>query len=68
MQQISNATGGRYYYAEDEGQLSRIYSDIGSRIGWVVTKLDLTVPILALGTMIVVVGGLFSLRWFRLLP
>jgi len=29
---------------------------------------DLTVPLLALGTIILVVGGLFSLRWFRLLP
>jgi Ca-activated chloride channel family protein len=68
LQQISSATGGRYYYAADEGQLSKIYSDLGSRIGWVTTKLDLTVPLLALGTIILVAGGLFSLRWFRLLP
>ena len=68
LQQISSATGGRYYYASDEAQLSKIYSDIGSRIGWVTTKLDLTVPILAFGTIILVAGGLFSLRWFRLLP
>jgi Ca-activated chloride channel family protein len=68
LQQISSATGGRYYYAADEGQLSKIYSDIGSRIGWVTTKLDLTVPLMALGTIILVAGGLFSLRWFRLLP
>jgi Ca-activated chloride channel family protein len=68
LQQISSATGGRYYYAADEGQLSKIYGDIGSRIGWVTTKLDLTVPLMALGTIILVAGGLFSLRWFRLLP
>jgi Ca-activated chloride channel homolog len=68
LQTIASATGGHYYYAADEGQLSRIYSDLGSHIGWVTTKLDLTVPILALGTIILVVGGLFSLRWFRLLP
>ncbi|HEY4845314.1 MAG TPA: VWA domain-containing protein [Candidatus Dormibacteraeota bacterium] len=68
LQQISSATGGHYYYAADEAQLSKIYSDLGSRIGWVTTKLDLTVPFLALGTIILVVGGLFSLRWFRLLP
>jgi Ca-activated chloride channel homolog len=68
LQQISTATGGHYYYAADEAQLSRIYSDLGSHIGWVTTKLDLTVPILAFGTIILVVGGLFSLRWFRLLP
>ena len=68
LQQISSSTGGRYYYASDEAQLSKIYSDIGSRIGWVTTKLDLTVPFLAFGTIILVAGGLFSLRWFRLLP
>jgi Ca-activated chloride channel family protein len=68
LQQISSQTGGHYYYAADEGQLSQIYSNLGSRIGWVTTKLDLTVPLLALGTMVLVVGGLFSLRWFRLLP
>src|SRR5437764_1039416 len=68
LQQISTATGGRYYYAADEAQLSKIYSDLGSKIGWVTTKLDLTVPLLAFGTIILVAGGLFSLRWFRLLP
>jgi Ca-activated chloride channel family protein len=68
LQQISSATGGHYYYAADEAQLSKIYSDLGSRIGWVTTKLDLTVPLVALGAMILVAGGLFSLRWFRLLP
>ena len=41
---------------------------MGPHIGWVTTKLDLTVPLLALGTIILVAGGLFSLRWFRLLP
>jgi Ca-activated chloride channel homolog len=68
LQQISSTTGGRYYYAADEAQLSKIYSDLGSRIGWVTTKLDLTAPLLGLGTIILVAGGLFSLRWFRLLP
>jgi len=68
LQQISTTTGGHYYYAADEAQLSKIYSDLGSRIGWVTTKLDLTVPLLAFGTIILVAGGLFSLRWFRLLP
>jgi len=68
LQGIASATGGRYFFAADESQLNKIYSDLGSRIGWVTTKLDLTIPILALGTFILVIGGLFSLRWFRLLP
>ncbi|HEY9286511.1 MAG TPA: VWA domain-containing protein [Candidatus Dormibacteraeota bacterium] len=68
LQQISSATGGKYYFAADEGQLNKIYSDLGSHIGWVTSKVDLTIPVLALGTLILVIGGLFSLRWFRLLP
>lgn len=68
LQAIASATGGHYYYAADEGQLNKIYSDLGSHIGWTTTRLDLTVPVLALGTIILVIGGLFSLRWFRLLP
>ena len=68
LQQIASTTGGHYYYAADETQLSKIYSDLGSRIGWVTTKLDLTVPLEALGAIILVAGGLFSLRWFQLLP
>ena len=68
LQGIASATGGRYFFAADESQLNKIYSDLGSRIGWVTTKLDVTVPVLAFGTIILVIGGLFSLRWFRLLP
>lgn len=68
LQQISSATGGRYYFAADEGQLNKIYSDLGTHIGWVTSKVDLTIPVLAFGTLILVIGGLFSLRWFRLLP
>jgi Ca-activated chloride channel family protein len=68
LQAIASTTGGHYYFAADESQLNKIYSDLGSRIGWVTSKLDLTIPILAFGTIILVIGGLFSLRWFRLLP
>jgi Ca-activated chloride channel homolog len=68
LQGIASATGGHYFFAADESQLRQIYSDLGSRIGFTTTKVDLTIPLLALGTIILVVGGLFSLRWFRLLP
>ena len=68
LQGIAGATGGHYFFAADETQLRQIYSDLGSRIGFTTTKVDLTIPLLALGTIILVVGGLFSLRWFRLLP
>ena len=68
LQGIASTTGGHYFFAADENQLHRIYSDLGSRIGFTTTKVDLTIPIVALGTVVLVIGGLFSLRWFRLLP
>lgn len=68
LQGIASATGGHYFFAADESQLHKIYSDLGSRIGFTTTKVDLTIPLLALATIILVGGGLVSLRWFRLLP
>src|SRR6202022_4566679 len=68
LQAIASTTGGHYYYAAGGGRLGKIYSDPGSPTGWVPPKRALTVPILAFGIIILVVGGLFSLRWFRLLP
>lgn len=68
LQAIASTTGGHYFFAADENQLHDIYKALGSRIGFVTSKVDLTVPLMAAGTMILVLGGLFSLRWFRLLP
>jgi Ca-activated chloride channel family protein len=68
LQAVSSSTGGRYYYAEAASQLQQIYSSLGSSFGWRTRHLDLTIPVLGLGTAIVAAGGLFSLLWFRLLP
>lgn len=68
LQQIASQTRGTYHYAGSAGELRSIYSSLGSTFGWTYQRVDLTVPVLAAGTVIVVVGGLFSLRWFRLLP
>jgi Ca-activated chloride channel homolog len=68
LQSVAKATGGHYYFAADEAELNKIYSDLGSVIGWRTSRVDLTVPVMALGTILLVIGGLLSLRWFRLLP
>jgi len=68
LQNVSSATGGRYFYAEEASQLEQIYGSLGSNFGWRTRHLDLTIPVLGLGTAIVVAGGLMSLLWFRLLP
>jgi len=68
LQSISAATGGHYFYAAESGALQDVYGTLGSTFGWKIEKVDLTIPVMAAGTLIVLVGGLFSLRWFRLLP
>jgi Ca-activated chloride channel family protein len=68
LQQISSTTGGHYYFANEAGQLQQIYSNLGSQFGWRLRHLDLTLPVMGLGAAILLVGGLLSLRWFRLLP
>jgi Ca-activated chloride channel homolog len=68
LQSISAATGGHYYYAAESNILNDVFGSLGSSFGWRIEHVDLTIPVLAAGTLIVLAGGLLSLRWFRLLP
>jgi Ca-activated chloride channel family protein len=68
LQSIAGTTGGSYYYAEAAGQLSKIYAKLGSSFGWEFVRLDAMLPMLALGVLVLVGGGLLSMRWFRVVP
>lgn len=68
LQAIASATGGKYFFAEAAGQLSQIYSSLGSQFGWRFVRFDATIPLIALGTVVVVSGAVLSLWWFRVLP
>jgi Ca-activated chloride channel family protein len=68
LQSIAVTTGGSYYYAEAAGQLSKIYSKLGSSFGWEFLRVDVMLPILALGALVLIGGGLLSMRWFRVFP
>jgi len=65
---IASATGGKYYFAEEAGQLSQIYSTLGSSFGWRFLRFDATVPMILAGSVIVLAGSALSLFWFRVLP
>ncbi|TMC10240.1 MAG: VWA domain-containing protein [Chloroflexi bacterium] len=68
LQSIATTTGGSYYYAEAAGQLSKIYAKLGSSFGWEFLRLDVMLPMLALGGLVLLAGGLLSMRWFRVFP
>jgi Ca-activated chloride channel family protein len=65
---IASATGGKYYFAEEAGQLSQIYSNLGTAFGWRFLRFDATVPLIIAGTVVVLAGAGLSLYWFRVLP
>ena len=65
---VAQATGGKYYYAEAAGQLQTIYSNLASQVGWQFQQVNLMVPLLIGGIILVVLGAAVSLVWFRVLP
>jgi Ca-activated chloride channel homolog len=68
LQGIATTTGGKYYYAQAAGQLSKIYGSLGSSFGWQFLRVDILVPTLVLGIFVLLVGGFLSMRWFRTFP
>ncbi|HET6967897.1 MAG TPA: VWA domain-containing protein [Ornithinibacter sp.] len=65
---LADATGGRAYTAASGDQLTAVYEDIGSSIGWRTEARELTPYLAALALLLMTVGGAMSLRWFARLP
>src|SRR5688572_25976336 len=68
LQEIARMTGGEYFYAAQAGDLERIYTGIGSRVSWTEERTEVTALASGLGTLLLIVAGLFSLRWLHGLP
>jgi Ca-activated chloride channel homolog len=68
LQEIARTTGGEYFYAAQAGDLERIYTGIGSRVSWTEERTEVTALASGLGTLLLIVAGLFSLRWLHGLP
>jgi Ca-activated chloride channel family protein len=68
LRNIAQTTGGHFFFASEAGQLQSIYSSLGARFGWRQERVDLTVPVVIAGTVLLVACAGLSMRWFRLLP
>jgi Ca-activated chloride channel family protein len=68
LQSIAQETGGAYFYAAESNTLTEIYAELGSQVSWVEERTEVTALVSALGTILMLVGGLLSLRWFQQLP
>jgi Ca-activated chloride channel homolog len=68
LRNIADATGGKYFYAVDSGQLADIYSNLGSQVSWVAERTEVTALASGLGAAFFLVAGALALRWFGRLP
>ena len=68
LQDIAKTTGGRYYAAASESELKAVYQNIGSSVGYVTEKRDVSVWFVGIALAVFAITALFSLLWFQRLP
>jgi Ca-activated chloride channel family protein len=65
LEQMSAGTGGAHFTAVDTEQLSRVYEELGSRLGSRKEKREITDVFAAGAALLLLVGGSFSAFLFR---
>jgi Ca-activated chloride channel family protein len=68
LQRIAETTGARFYAAPSNDDLREIYRELGSKIGFVKEKQEITVIFAATGLLFLVAGATMSLTWFSRFP
>jgi Ca-activated chloride channel homolog len=68
LQQISEASGGRAFRAQDEGKLQAIYRTLGSQLGTKNQKRQITSTFAIAGLVLLLGAGLTSVRFGGRLP
>jgi Ca-activated chloride channel homolog len=68
MQQIANASGGRMWNAQSADQLNTIYSRLGTKLGSVTRRREVTDAFAAGGLVLLLFALVGSVRWSGRLP
>ncbi len=68
LQRVAEATGGRFFAAPSSKDLKGIYRDLGSKIGFVKQRQEVTVIFAAAALLLLVAGAGLSLIWFSRFP
>ncbi|MGQ7297014.1 VWA domain-containing protein [Quadrisphaera sp. KR29] len=63
MAALAEDTGGATYSAESAQELTEVYSDIGSSIGWDLQPREITAYLAAVGLALAMGAAALSLRW-----
>jgi Ca-activated chloride channel family protein len=65
LQQLAEQTGGRSYAAPSSRDLQSVYDDLGSTIGFVKQREEVTVAFTATALVLMTAAGALSLLWFN---
>jgi Ca-activated chloride channel family protein len=66
LQRVASLTGGQYFRASDAAQLTSIYRELGTRIGFERRQpTELTALVVALGALLATLGAALSFAWFN---
>jgi Ca-activated chloride channel family protein len=68
LQRIAEITGARFFAAPSSRDLKGVYRELGSKIGFVKEKQEVTVVFAATGLLFLVAGAAMSLVWFSRFP
>ena len=68
LREIADATKGRFYEAQSADQLSAVYDNIGSSVGFRTEQREATAWFVGIGLVLVIAGAGASLIWTSRLP
>lgn len=68
LAQLAESTNGQAYTAESGTELSAVYEDIGTSIGWRTEPREITPYLLGAAFLLLTAAGVMSLLWFARLP
>ena len=68
LQRIAQTTGARFFAAPSSRELRDVYRELGSKIGFVKEKQEVTVLFSATALLFLVAGASLSLNWFSRFP
>jgi Ca-activated chloride channel family protein len=68
LQQLARATGGEYLEISRNEELRKIYRQLGRAVGWERRRTEVTSFLAGAAGLLMVVGALFAMIWFRRVP
>ncbi len=68
LKQVAETANGAYYNATNEGDLQKIYENLGTHLVLKTEKTEVTAGLTGIAAALSILGGALSLLWFNRLP